>query len=80
MSATVILRPVLRARVPRMARTMHASSLRMHIPKADEMLEKFAEGDRARLAHKREEMMSKYQDKLQAKVAEQGYKLSLIHI
>ena len=31
------------------------------------MLEKFAEGDRARLAHKREEMMAKYQKKLQAK-------------
>ena len=38
------------------------------------MLEKFAEGDRARLADKREEMMAKYQKKLQAKVAEHGYK------
>ena len=74
MSASVILRAAMRARVPRIARSIHASRLRMHIPKADEMLEKFAEGDRARLAHKRGEMMAKYQDKLQAKVAEHGYK------
>ena len=74
MSATVIFRAAMRARVPRIARSIHASRLRMHIPKADEMLEKFAEGDRARLADKREEMMAKYQKKLQAKVAEHGYK------
>lgn len=60
--------------MPRVVRTVHTSCLRMRIPKADDMLEKFAEGDRARLASKREEMMTKYREKLQAKVAEHGYK------
>lgn len=60
--------------LPRHVRFFRGSVLRFEMPKPEDMLEQFAQSDKARVNAKRDEALAKYHDKLQARLAAHGYK------